>query len=442
MQTRTQTQPPAHEQSESLFARAQQLLPGGVNSPVRAFRAVGGTPFFVQRGEGPYLYDVDGRRYIDYVCAYGPLILGHAPPSVTAALHSAVDRGWSYGTPNPLEVELAELITAALPSVEQVRFVNSGTEATMSALRLARAATGRPGVIKFDGCYHGHADAFLVSAGSGVATLGLPDSPGVPASAVQHTSSVPFNDLGAVEKVFAAHHDGIAAVIVEPVVGNAGVLLPEPGFLAELREITRREGALLIFDEVMTGFRVAYGGAQTRYGVTPDLTCLGKIVGGGLPVGAYGGRAELMQQIAPAGPVYQAGTLSGNPLAMAAGIATLQALQAPEVYATLERRSATLEAGLAAAAQRHGVPITINRVGSMFSLFFHTGPMRSFADAKASDTGRFRRFHRSMLGHGVFLAPSPFEAAFVSLAHDDEVLAATLQAMDAAVAATTVVGGR
>jgi glutamate-1-semialdehyde 2,1-aminomutase len=441
VQTRIPIQPPVQPQSEALFTRAQQLLPGGVNSPVRAFRAVGGTPFFVQRGEGPYLYDVDGLRYIDYVCAYGPLILGHAAPSVTAALHSAVDRGWSYGTPNPLEVELAELITAALPSVEQMRFVNSGTEATMSAVRLARAATGRPGVIKFDGCYHGHADAFLVSAGSGVATLGLPDSPGVPASAVQHTSSVPFNDLGAVEAAFARQPGAVAAVIVEPVVGNAGVLLPAPGFLAGLREITRREGALLIFDEVMTGFRVAYGGAQTRYAVAPDLTCLGKIVGGGLPVGAYGGSADLMQQIAPAGPVYQAGTLSGNPLAMAAGIATLHALQDSEVYTTLERRSAALEAGLTAAAQRQGVPVTINRAGSMLSLFFHPGPVRTFAEAKASDAARFRRFHRRMLDHGVFLAPSPFEAAFVSLAHDDEVLAATLHAIDSAVAATTVVGG-
>ncbi len=420
--------------SETLFARAQQLLPGGVNSPVRAFRAVGGTPFFVQRGEGPYLYDVDGRRYIDYVCAYGPLILGHAPASVATALHAAVERGWSYGAPNPLEVELAELITAALPSVEQVRFVNSGTEATMSALRLARAATGRPGVIKFDGCYHGHADAFLVSAGSGVATLGLPDSPGVPASAVQHTSSVPFNDLAAVEAVFARQPGAVAAVIVEPVVGNAGVLLPEPGFLAGLRNITRREGALLIFDEVMTGFRVAYGGAQTRYGVTPDLTCLGKIVGGGLPVGAYGGRADLMQQIAPAGPVYQAGTLSGNPLAMAAGIATLKALQEPDAYATLERRSAALEAGLATAARRHGVPVTINRAGSMLSLFFHPGPVRTFAEAQESDTDRFRRFHRRLLEQGVFLAPSAFEAAFVSLAHDDDVIAATVQAAEVALA--------
>jgi glutamate-1-semialdehyde 2,1-aminomutase len=418
--------------SETLFARAQQLLPGGVNSPVRAFRAVGGTPFFVQRGEGPYLDDVDGRRYIDYVCAYGPLILGHTPPSVAAALQEAVTRGWSYGAPNPLEVELAELITAALPSVEQVRFVNSGTEATMSALRLARAATGRPGVIKFDGCYHGHADAFLVSAGSGVATLGLPDSPGVPASAVQHTSSVPFNDLGAVEAAFARAPGAIAAVIVEPVVGNAGVLLPEPGFLAGLRAVTRREGALLIFDEVMTGFRVAYGGAQARYGVVPDLTCLGKIIGGGLPVGAYGGGRDLMQQIAPAGPVYQAGTLSGNPLAMAAGIATLQALQGPGTYATLERRSATLAAGLAAAAQRHGIPATINRAGSMFSLFFHPGPVRTFAEAKASDADRFRHFHRRMLDHGVFLAPSAYEAAFLSLAHDDAVIAATLQAAEEA----------
>jgi glutamate-1-semialdehyde 2,1-aminomutase len=418
--------------SETLFARAQQLLPGGVNSPVRAFRAVGGTPFFVQRGEGPYLYDVDGRRLIDYVCAYGPLVLGHSPPSVAAALQEAVARGWSYGAPNPLEVELAELITAAIPSVEQVRFVNSGTEATMSALRLARAATGRPGVIKFDGCYHGHADAFLVSAGSGVATLGLPDSPGVPASAVQHTSSVPFNDLAAVEAAFAKAPGAIAAVIVEPVVGNAGVLLPEPGFLAGLRAITRREGALLIFDEVMTGFRVAYGGAQARYGVVPDLTCLGKIIGGGLPVGAYGGRMDLMQQIAPAGPVYQAGTLSGNPLAMAAGIATLQALQGPGTYATLERRSATLASGLAAAAQRRGIPVTINRAGSMFSLFLHPGPVRTFAEAKASDADRFRYFHRRMLESGVFLAPSAYEAAFLSLAHDDAVIAATVQAVEEA----------
>ncbi|HEV7214928.1 MAG TPA: glutamate-1-semialdehyde 2,1-aminomutase [Chloroflexota bacterium] len=425
--------------SKALFARAAQLLPGGVNSPVRAFRAVGGTPFFVQRAAGPYLYDVDGNRYIDYVCAYGPLILGHAPAVVANAVTEAVARGWSYGAPHPLEITLAELIAAALPSVEQVRFVNSGTEATMSALRLARAVTGRPGVIKFDGCYHGHADAFLVSAGSGVATLGLPDSPGVPASAVQHTSSVPYNDLAAVEAAFAKTPGAVAAVIVEPVVGNAGVLLPEPRFLAELQEMTRREGALLIFDEVMTGFRVAYGGAQTRYGVTPDLTCLGKIVGGGLPVGAYGGRADLMQQIAPAGPVYQAGTLSGNPLAMAAGIATLRALQEPDVYATLERRSATLAAGLAAAAQRHGVPITVNRAGSMFSLFFHPGPVRSFADAKESNTERFRRFHRCMLDNGIFLAPSAFEAAFVSLAHGDDVIAATVQATDNAIAKVSVV---
>lgn len=420
--------------SVALFDRAQQLLPGGVNSPVRAFRAVGGEPFFVQRGEGPYLYDVDGRRYVDYVCAYGPLILGHAHRDIAAALHEAVTRGWSYGAPNPLEVELAELITAALPSVEQVRFVNSGTEATMSALRLARAATGRSGVVKFDGCYHGHADAFLVSAGSGVATLGLPDSPGVPASAVQHTSSVPFNDLAAVEDAFAQAQGDIAAVIVEPVVGNAGVLLPEPGFLAGLRAITSREGALLIFDEVMTGFRVAYGGAQARYAVVPDLTCLGKIIGGGLPVGAYGGRAALMQQVAPAGPVYQAGTLSGNPLAMAAGIATLRALQEPGIYTALEQRSATLAAGLAAAAERHGIPVTINRAGSMFSLFFQPGPVRSFAEAKRSDADRFRRFHRRMLDGGVFLAPSPFEAAFLSLAHDEGVVAATVQAADDAMA--------
>lgn len=419
-------------QSEKLFARAQQLLPGGVNSPVRAFRAVGGTPFFVQRGEGPYLYDVDSRRFIDYVCAYGPLILGHTPSTVLAALQEAMARGWSYGAPSPLEVELAELITAALPSVEQVRFVNSGTEATMSALRLARAATGRSGVIKFDGCYHGHADAFLVSAGSGVATLGLADSPGVPASAVQHTSSVPFNDLAAVEAAFTSTPGAIAAVIVEPVVGNAGVLLPEAGFLAGLRAITRREGALLIFDEVMTGFRVAYGGAQLRYGVVPDLTCLGKIIGGGLPVGAYGGRADLMQQIAPAGPVYQAGTLSGNPLAMAAGIATLRALQNPAVYATLEQRSAALVAGLAAAAQRRRIPMTINRAGSMFSIFFNPRPVGSFAEAKASDAGHFRRFHRRLLEQGVFLAPSAFEAAFVSLVHDDAVVAATVLAADAA----------
>jgi len=422
-------------QSEQLFARAQQLLPGGVNSPVRAFRAVGGTPFFVQRGEGPYLYDVDGRRYIDYVCAYGPLILGHAPAQVAEAIRKATSHGWSYGAPSPLEVELAELVCAAMPAVERVRFVNSGTEATMSALRLARAATGRPGVIKFDGCYHGHADAFLVSAGSGVATLGLPDSPGVPETAVQHTVSVPFNDLAAVQTALAARPGQVAAIIVEPVVGNAGVLLPEPGYLSGLRDLAHSNGALLIFDEVMTGFRVAPGGAQARYGVVPDLTCLGKIVGGGLPVGAYGGRADLMTLVAPAGAVYQAGTLSGNPLAMAAGIATLTALQEPGVYDLLEQRSARLEAGLAAAAERHRVPATINRAASMFSLFFISGPVQRFDQAKQADAERFRRFHRRLLDAGVFLAPSPFEAAFVSLAHDDGVIAPTVEAVDRALAA-------
>jgi len=407
------------QDSESLFGAAQRVMPGGVNSPVRAFRGVGGTPFFVARAEGARLVDVEGRSYLDFLGSWGPLILGHAAPAVVEAVVEAAQRGTSYGAPTAGEVEMAEVISAAVPSMEMVRLVSSGTEAAMSAIRLARGATGRDVIVKFDGCYHGHADSLLVKAGSGGATFGVPDSLGVPAALAALTLTAPFNDLEAVRRLFSARGGEIAAVIVEPVSGNMGVVPPAPGFLAGLRELCRTHGALLIFDEVITGFRVARGGAQARYGVRPDLTCLGKIIGGGLPVGAYGGSRALMERVAPLGGVYQAGTLSGNPLAVAAGLATIRALEDPAVYDRLERLGRMLERGIAEAAAGAGVPLTVNRVGSMLTAFFTEGPVTDFASAKRADTVRYARFFHAMLEQGVFLAASQFEAAFVSLAHTE-----------------------
>ena len=418
--------------SAELFDRAKGVLPGGVNSPVRAFRAVGGTPFFVARATGCRLTDVDGTSYIDYVCSWGPLILGHAHPAVLDAVRRAAERGWTYGAPCEVEVDLAEAVRRRMPSLEMMRFVNSGTEATMAAVRLARAATGRDLIVKFDGCYHGHADGFLVKAGSGVATLGLPDSPGVPAALASLTLTAPFNDEAAVQDLFRRHGDAIAAVIVEPYVGNVGFIPPTPDFHPALRALCDRHGAILIFDEVMTGFRVAPGGAQERLGVRPDITTLGKIVGGGFPVGAYGGRADLMRRIAPEGPVYQAGTLSGNPVAMAAGLATLREAAGPTFYETLERRTARLVVGLGEAARRRGVPMTLGHAGSMWGLYLAAGPVRNYADAKKTDTALFARWHRAALARGVFLPPSAFEAAFVSSAHTDADIDFTITQLDAA----------
>jgi len=414
--------------SSALFRRAQAVTPGGVNSPVRAFRAVGGEPFFVARAGGSRIWDVDGNAYIDYVLSWGPMILGHAHPAVLAAITDAAARGTSYGAPTGAEVELAELVRELVPSMERVRFVNSGTEATMSAIRLARGFTGRELIVKFDGCYHGHGDSFLVKAGSGVATLGLPNSPGVPAALSKLTLTAPFNDLGAVEEIFRAHPGKIAAVILEPVVGNAGFIPPADGFLAGLRRLTGEDGALLVFDEVMTGFRVSRGGAQERFGIVPDLTTLGKVIGGGLPVGAYGGRAEVMDWIAPVGPVYQAGTLSGNPLAMAAGLAQLRILRAENPYPQLERTTARLVDGLLGVARELGVPASGGSLGSMWGMFFAPGPVLNFEQAKGSDVPLFNRFFHGMLDRGVFLAPSQFEAGFTSTAHTDADVDATLDA--------------
>ena len=424
------------DRSREIFARAQQHLVGGVNSPVRAFRAVGGEPVVMARGRGAHVYDVDGNDYIDYLCSWGPLILGHAHPAVVEALQQAAERGTSFGTPTELEAEMGRLLVEAVPSMELVRFVNSGTEATMSALRLARAYTGRDKILKFEGCYHGHADGLLVRAGSGVATFGLPDSPGVPASFAQETLVAPYNDRQAVEGLFQRHGEEIGAAIIEPVAGNMGVVPPAEGFLPFLREITRRAGSLLIFDEVITGFRLAYGGAQAVYDVSPDLTCLGKIIGGGLPVGAYGGRRDVMEQLAPLGPVYQAGTLSGNPLTMAAGLATLRALSSEGTYAGLEEMGRELEEGLAAAARSAETAVCTNRAGSMLTVFFSDGPVTDYASARRADTERYARFFRAMLERGVYLPPSQFEAAFLSLAHGREELEGTVTAAREAFAAS------
>jgi glutamate-1-semialdehyde 2,1-aminomutase len=421
--------PRATEKSRQLQQRAEKLIPGGVNSPVRAFGSVGGEPPFIARGEDAYLFDADGNRYIDYVLSWGPLILGHSHPEVVAALARATKDGVSFGASTAAEVELAESVVAAYPSIELVRFVSSGTEATMSAIRLARGFTGRKRIIKFEGCYHGHADALLVKAGSGVATLGIPGSAGVPEEVAQFTLALPYNDRGAVEAAFKKFAGQIACVIVEPVVGNMGCVPPADGYLKFLREITARDGALLIVDEVMTGFRVAFGGAQSLYGIKPDLTTLGKIVGGGLPVGAYGGRRDVMQKIAPLGPVYQAGTLSGNPLAMAAGIATLKYLRGhPETYTRLESLAGVLVNKVSGAAADAGVKLTANRVGSMFTWFFQEGPVTDWPSAAKSNTKAFGKFHRAMLDAGVWLPPSQFEAAFLSIAHTEDDVRATVEA--------------
>lgn len=415
--------------SAEIMQRARALLPGGVNSPVRAFTGVGGDPFIAERGEGARIRDVDGNEYIDYVLSWGPLVLGHAPPVVLDALQDAMQRGTSFGIPTELEVEMAAAVNARMPHVEMMRFVSSGTEATMSAIRLARAATKRDRIVKFEGCYHGHGDSFLVRAGSGVATLGLPNSPGVPDVLAALTLTAPFNDAGAVEQLLAAHPGEIAAIIVEPVVGNGGFIAPDPAFHPALRRLCDEHGALLIFDEVMTGFRVAPGGAAERFRVKPDLTCLGKVIGGGLPVAAYGGRRDLMSLVAPDGPVYQAGTLSGNPLAMAGGLATLRALT-PELHRRIESRTRALVEGLTGIAARHGVPFTGDSAGSMWGFFFRAEPVRDFAQAKQSDTGLFKRFFHAALDRGVYLAPSPFEASFMSAAHGDAEVALTLERLD------------
>jgi len=414
--------------SEDLFARAQRVIPGGVNSPVRAFKAVGGTPLFIARAQGARVWDADGSAYLDYLGSWGPMILGHAHPAVVEAVARAARDGTSYGAPCAAEVELAERVTRLVPSMEKVRFVSSGTEATMSALRLARGFTGRRKFLKLEGCYHGHADALLVAAGSGVATLGIPGSPGVPEGTVADTVVAPYNDTAAAERVFAEHGPDLAAVIVEPVAGNMGCVPPRDGYLAALRDLTRRHGALLVFDEVITGFRLGLGGAQAVYGIAPDLTCLGKIIGGGLPVGAYGGRADVMDRVAPSGPVYQAGTLSGNPLAMAAGAATIDALERPGTYPRLEALTRRLCGGLERAAASAGVAVAVNRVASLFTVFFCAGPVTDYASAKTADTPAFARFFHGMLDRGFYLPPAQLEAAFVSLAHSEADVDATIAA--------------
>ena len=414
--------------SKKLFEAAQRLIPGGVNSPVRAFQAVGTAPHFITRAKGARIYDADGNAFIDYVMSWGPMIMGHAQSSVIKAIARAAVRGTSYGAPTALEVTLAQLIVEAIPSMERVRLVSSGTEAVMSAIRLARAYTGRNTILKFEGCYHGHADSLLVKAGSGVATLGIPDSPGVPPDLAQHTLTASFNDVGGVERILEAHRGKLACVIVEPVAGNMGVVVPHGAFLERLRDLTRHYGIVLIFDEVITGFRLGYGGAQLRYGVIPDLTCLGKIIGGGLPVGAYGGPHHILKLIAPERPVYQAGILSGNPLAVTAGIETLKLLKKPGIYRQLEERGRLLSEGLLEAARELGVGVTLNRVGSMMTLFFTPGPVTDYASAKKSDTLAFARFFRAMLEEGIYLPPSQFEAAFLSTAHTSGDIAKTVKA--------------
>ena len=416
------------KKSRELFARACKTIPGGVNSPVRACGSVGTSPCFIAKGQGSAIFDADGRQYIDYIGSWGPLILGHRHPAVVKAIEAALANGCTFGAPTELEIDLAEAVVSAVPSVEMVRMVNSGTEATMSAIRLARGATGRDGIVKFDGCYHGHGDSLLVAAGSGVATLGIPGSPGVPDKVAETTASLEYNNIEAVRTYAKDKGDQTAAIIVEPVAGNMGVVAPKPEFLQGLREICDQYGIILILDEVMSGFRVALGGAQSLYGVTPDLTTMGKVIGGGLPVGAYGGKRFLMEQIAPQGPVYQAGTLSGNPMAMAAGIATLKEISAPGFYEALEKTSAALGEGLKQAASTAGIDATVSRVGSMLTLFFSPGPVENFQDAKKCDLNRFSRFYQGMRDHGVFLPPSQFEAWFVSAAHTKEDIQATLEA--------------
>ncbi|VAX14892.1 Glutamate-1-semialdehyde 2,1-aminomutase [hydrothermal vent metagenome] len=421
------------DKSEKLFKRAAKIIPGGVNSPVRAFKPVGGKPLFIDKAKGCKIFDSDGNEYIDYVSSWGPMIVGHANPQVIEAVKKTAEKGTSFGAPTEIEVEMAEMVINAYPSIDVVRMVNSGTEATMSAIRLARGHTGRDKIIKLDGCYHGHGDSLLVKAGSGVETLGLPDSPGVPATLAGLTISVPFNDLESIKQVMEKNSDQIACVILEPIVGNMGVLPPEPGYLKGLRSLCDQHGVVLIFDEVMTGFRVAFGGAQELYDIKPDLTTLGKIIGGGLPVGAFGGKREIMEKIAPAGPVYQAGTLSGNPLAMAAGLETLKILSEDGTYQKLEELSDTLTHGLRGIAEKAAIPTAFNRVGAMFSMFFTETPrVKSAADAKTCDTDRFAKYFNSMLQNGVYLAPSQFEAGFMSLSHTKEDIWKTLEAMEAA----------
>ena len=418
------------ENSHKLFDQALDIIPGGVNSPVRACKAVGAEPIFIDHAEGCMVFDEDGNSFIDYVGSWGPMILGHRHPSVTEALSSVLKRGTSFGAPTDLEIKLAEMVIDAVPSIEMVRMVNSGTEATMSAIRLARGFTGRDTIIKFDGCYHGHADTLLVEAGSGVATLSIPGSPGVPKSFVAHTLSLPYNDIDKVTKVMEEQGDKIACIIVEPVAGNMGLVAPVDGFLETLRELTEKKGSVLIFDEVMTGFRVAYGGAQSLYGIFPDVTCLGKIIGGGLPVGAYGGKREIMEHIAPQGPVYQAGTLSGNPLAMTAGIATLTQLKEPDFYINMDEKADRFAFGLEKAAENTGIAVTVDRVGSMLGLFFTDRSVLNFDDAKTSDLEMFSAYYNGMLQKGIYLAPSQFEALFISAAHDIEHIDATLKAAE------------
>ncbi|RMG05574.1 MAG: glutamate-1-semialdehyde-2,1-aminomutase [Nitrospirae bacterium] len=414
--------------SKNLFKKAVKIIPGGVNSPVRAFKAVGGNPPFINRAKGSRIYDVDGNSYIDYVLSWGPMIAGHAHPRVVRAIKETAEKGTSYGAPTPLEVELARMIVDAYPSIEKVRFVNSGTEATMSAIRVARGFTGRDRIIKFEGCYHGHADGLLVKAGSGATTFGVPDSPGVPKSYARNTITLPFNNLDAVRKVVEKEWKNIACIILEPVVGNMGCVLPRRGFLSGLRKLTKQYGIVLIFDEVMTGFRVSYGGAQQRYRIKPDMTCLGKVIGGGLPVGAYGGKAEIMEMVAPEGPVYQAGTLSGNPLAMAAGIATLKVISRKGTYERLEERAAMLEEGLVDAAKRAGVKTRFYRSGTMFCTYFNENDVYDYETAKKSDTEMFARFFMGMLKRGINIAPSQFEAGFISLAHTERDIEKTIGA--------------